>query len=230
MKHKELILFLKDFLKVEPKQKDIALALYVNTNVISTRASRNSIYDIQEILKIGKYFNIPEEEILKEIILNFAKENNFNLQKLSNKDENSSIEKGNIKVDCYSEYSVSVKDGKYQISGKKETVLFPIKLINKYSEDKKYFLINAEGDSMQPEIKNGDKLIIEIFNNNKITDNQIYVFVYNNQIYIKRLVKNINQLSVISDNSDKTIYPTRYINNSEYENITIIGKIAGLIR
>ncbi len=80
---------------------------------------------------------------------------------------------------------------------------------------------------MSPYIKDNDKLIIEYYNGEQIKDNSVYIFKYNNEIFIKRLVKNIDQIVVKSDNE---IYPIRFIDTNNTQNLSIIGQIVGLIR
>ena len=197
---------LQNITKKKITHNDMALILGVTKQAISSRVHRNS--------ELKHY----EWDILKDF---------YNNQYIY---ENNNVSNDNIIVDYYPEFKISVKNGKYKISGKKEAVSFPIKLVNEYLPDKKYFLIDAAGDSMQPEIKNGDKLIIEVSDNKEIKDNQVYIFSYKNKIFVKRLVQNVNQISVISDNQDKTIYPTQYISDINFDNTVIIGKIAGLTR
>ena len=102
--------------------------------------------------------------------------------------------------------------------------------IKNYMPFARYSVINAYGDSMQPTIQNGDRLIIEFVNHNVIRDNNIYVFFYDDKIFCKRLVQNIDSIVVISDNPDKNIYPTSAIEKAAMNEIHIIGRIAGLMR
>ena len=66
--------------------------------------------------------------------------------------------------------------------------------------------------------------------NEKINDNQIYLFIFDNQIFIKHIVKNINKMVIISGNNDKTIYPNQYIEQKDINKFKIIGKVVGVIR
>ena len=52
-------------------------------------------------------------------------------------------------------------------------------------------------------------------------------FEYNNEIFIKRLTKNIDQIVIKSDNE---LYPTRILQKNEFKKFSIIGQIIGLIR
>lgn len=101
------------------------------------------------------------------------------------------------------------------------------KIVLDYSGFKKYSVINASGDSMQPQIKDKDRLIVEHWNGEQITDNRVYIFRFKDQIFIKRLVLNLDQIVVKSDNKE---YQTRYIEAPQADDFQIIGKIVGLMR
>ena len=49
---------------------------------------------------------------------------------------------------------------------------------------------------MVPIIDNGDKLIVEHWNGNQIQDNKIYVFCFNNEFFVKRLCKNLDEIII----------------------------------
>lgn len=88
-------------------------------------------------------------------------------------------------------------------------------------------MITASGDSMSPAIENGDKLIVEHWCDSQIQDNKIYVFCFNNEFFVKRLSKNLDEIIIKSDNPD---YRTKTINGSTANELTVIGKIVGIIR
>lgn len=54
-----------------------------------------------------------------------------------------------------------------------------------------------------------------------------YIFSYKDEIFIKRLVKNINQLIIIPENK---LYDTIKLQGEELKEINIIGQIVGLMR
>lgn len=99
-------------------------------------------------------------------------------------------------------------------------------VIDNYSVNNHYYIISAVGSSMSPTINNCDRLIIQEYNNEQICDNVIYLFKCNNEIFVKRLVKNINQIICISDNNkieDVIIDPDNC-------NFKILGRVIGLYR
>ena len=100
-------------------------------------------------------------------------------------------------------------------------------LIDKFSKQKRYSIINATGNSMAPTIDSGDKLVVEHWTGDQIQDNKIYVFCFNNEFFVKRLSKNLDEIIIKSDNSD---YRTRTISGDTISELTLIGKIVDVIK
>ena len=80
---------------------------------------------------------------------------------------------------------------------------------------------------MTPHILDRDRLIVEHYDGGQIRDNRIYIFRYYDNIFVKRLVLNLDQIIVISDNEK---YQQRTIERSEVDNFQIIGRIVGIFR
>ena len=80
---------------------------------------------------------------------------------------------------------------------------------------------------MFPTINDGDKLLIEHWDNNQITDNKVYVFCYKSEIFVKRLSKNLDEIIIKSDNPN---YSTRTVKGDDMNDITLIGQIVGIVR
>ena len=128
--------------------------------------------------------------------------------------------------DCVNiEYFLNISDFKNKNSAR--NIKIPIKCFDNFSNSKNYFILKYAGDTMHPFIKNHDKLLIERHQGEQITDNQIYIFNYENEIFIKRLVKNIDQIVIKSDNE---FYPARFLDKAQIGNFSLIGQIIGLIR
>ena len=100
-------------------------------------------------------------------------------------------------------------------------------MISGYSRNKLYSMINASGNSMSPTIDNGDKLIVEHWNGNQIQDNKIYVFCFNNEFFVKRLSKNLDEIIIKSDNPE---YRIRTINGKSAAELILIGKIVATVK
>ena len=100
-------------------------------------------------------------------------------------------------------------------------------MISGYSKNKLYSMINAAGNSMSPTIEPGDKLIVEHWNGDQIQDNKIYVFCYNNEFFVKRLSKNIDEIIIKSDNPE---YRVRTIPAKSFSDLILVGKIVATIK
>lgn len=230
MKHNELLKTVELFIERKPKQKEIAEALDLSISVIGKRAERNSEYNMGEILKVGEYFDIDNETMMTKMVYDFAQKNNLlkqanNIIKFHKKRDNM-ISEDEFCADYYPEVFGSCGTGTFVPAEFKEVIRIPKSCVNGFSKDKHYSVINAYGDSMKPYIQDRDLLIFEDYNGEQICDNRIYVFRYEDKIFIKRLVLNINQLIIKSDNIE---YKPIILDLAQTE-IQIIGKFAGLMR
>lgn len=222
MKHNELVEIIENQTGEKPKQREIAEALGNSVSVIGKRAERNSSYDFNELSKINEYFG------MKYFEFNLFESANTNrmIKNVLNKttDDNTSI-----MANYYPEIFGSCGTGTFVPAEYKERIHVPKHCIHNYSKGKNYSVINARGDSMQPYIQDKDLLIFEDYDGEQICDNRIYVFRYGDKIFVKRLILNINQLIIKSDNPAPE-YKTITIDLTENTNIQIIGKFAGLMR
>lgn len=149
------------------------------------------------------------------------------LYKLIEKNPGTPIGEEYIKVDYYPDVFGSCGGGAFVFSEHKEVMEVPRKCFKSFSGVKTYSVINAIGDSMYPFIMDKDRLIVEHYNGEQIKDNRVYVFRFYDNIFIKRLILNLDQVVVKSDN---TQYQVRYIERNEAENLQIIGQIVGIMR
>ncbi len=85
-------------------------------------------------------------------------------------------------------------------------------------------LLNMEGDSMHPTLK--DKSILAIEELEAFKQDGVYVFTFDNTLYVKRLQKSREGIKVISDNP---IYDAWFINRDEVDTpiFTIHGRVTG---
>lgn len=206
MRHSELILTLHNLTKHKPTQQNIADILGCGIGTISARAFRDSNYSESELAKIGNYYNT---NLLDNDFVNAVK-----------------LKSDSIEVVYYPDVFGSCGNGVFIPAETKEKIQVPIKAIDSYNSNKTYSVINAVGDSMKDYILDKDMLIVEQYNGEQIKDNRIYVFRYGDNLFVKRLVLNINQLVVISDNPD---YDTIKI-ELPCDNLQIIGQVVGLMR
>lgn len=178
------------------------------------------------INRVNRKQQLKEFEILK---LDDAFKNEINKTNHI-KTELISEKNNTITLDYYPDVFGSCGTGYFVSSEHKEQIQVPVNaLFKKLSQGKKYSVINAIGNSMSPYIEPQDKLIVEHLDNQPIIDNHVYVFCYDNDLYIKRLYKNIDEIIAKSDNPDP-IFKVKSIPKTEWNNIQIVGEIVGLMR
>ncbi len=198
MRYSELLTTLQNLIKFVPKQADLCRILDCQRATMSARLKRDSEFSDEEISKIEDFYGIS----------------------IIGPDKNSVV------LDYYPDVYGSCGFGSMVYEEAPEKIAVTKNLINDYSTVEKYTVINARGLSMAPLIMDMDKLIVKHHNDEQIIDNDVYVFRYNGELFIKRLVKNIDQIICISENKDfekRPITPTA-------NNFRIIGRVVGLIR
>ena len=206
MKYTELQNILIKKLGRNITQAEIAEVLHLERSSISMRIKRNSDVSENHKLRIEDYFGFE----------------------LSEKQPNEVVcDDKFIDAKYFTDVIGSCGSGIFEQSQNFELVKIPKYLVDIPNTKKDYSIITAKGNSMSGAIEDGDKLLVESFDNEQIIDNQIYVFCYKQELFIKRLCKNINQIIIKSDNKD---FPTRYIENDDINNIYIIGKVVALVR
>ena len=199
MKYSSIIEALTNSLNFIPKQADLGRILNISRATMSNRVKNNSKFSDEEIALIEEFYGvkIDKQIAIKEVSLDFYP-NVF----------------GSCGVGCMVFDETSEK-----ISVTKD-------VITNYSPSNQYSIISARGSSMSPVINDDDKLIIQHNVENQIVDDNVYLFKYNDELFIKRLVKNVDQIVCISENprfQDRIIEPTA-------ENFSILGKVVGLFR
>jgi phage repressor protein C with HTH and peptisase S24 domain len=202
MKLDELLKLIANKTNSYVNQSLLAEALGITRQTVSNRIKNDSQVTVAEIDKVESFFNI------------------------------SIFEKNNTTteityIDYYMNVFASCGNGNIVFSEDKIKLPIPVTLISGFSNKKTYSMINASGNSMNPTIDNGDKLIVEHWNGEQIQDNKIYVFCFNNDLFIKRLSKNLDEIIIKSDNPE---YRIRTISGSTVEDLSLIGKVVGIIK
>ena len=168
--------------------------------------------------------NEPEEKYILTIC------NKYNIEKeffyTNNVIFSDNIEK--VTLDYYPDVFGSCGNGAFVLSDIKEKIQIPKQaFFQGFSNKKTYSVINAVGNSMEPLIYDKDKVIIEHFDGGQIMDNKPYIFCYKDEIFIKRLAKNVNQLMIIPENK---MYDIIKLTKEEMNDVYVIGQIVGLMR
>lgn len=198
LKYKYCLDTLNSILNFKPTHTDIAKIINVSANALSNRLSNDGYLKKDEIKKIEQFYNTS-----------FVEETDL------------------IDIDFYPEDFGCFNKNRFIFSKNKKSLKIPKKCFENFSKLKHYSIITAQGDTMNPYIKDRDKLIVEHWCGGQIIDNRVYVFCFNNEIFAKRLVNNIDQIAIKSDNE---IYPIRFINKKEITSFIVIGQIVGLLR
>lgn len=215
---------LQNLTNLKIKQIDLANALGTTKSNISLRIKNGSMATLSEIKKIVTFLGIPGAHNVLNALL--QKENRLIEHEI---DEAEVIEHtpDTISVDFYPDVFGSCGSGSFVFSENKEVIDVPRRSFKCFQAFKKYSVINATGDSMQPHILDKDRLIVEHWTGEQIRDNKIYVFRFHDNIFIKRLVLNLDQIIVKSDNKE---YPARHIERGDLDNFQLIGRIVGIMR
>lgn len=222
---KELQIELQKLTSTKITQVDFANALGTTKSNISLRIKNGSEATLEEIKKIIAHLNIKGAyDVINKLL---AKQNQLINDNITEDTMPASDNDDCINTDYYPDVFGSCGGGSFVYSETKEVMQVPKKLIKFYSPVKRYSVINATGDSMSPYILDKDLLVVEHYNGEQISDNKIYVFRFYDNIFIKRLVLNLDQIVVKSDNAQ---YQARLIERTEADNFQIIGKIVGILR
>ena len=189
--------------QIKVSQQMVADALNVAQGAISQRIKSNKAFTLDELIKIEQAMGLPAGS-------------------LSGIQSNDNC----IDLDYFSDVWASCGTGAVIFEETREKLSVPTSLIQNYSKTNRYSVINSRGDSMTPFIQDRDKLIVEHWNGGQIIDNCIYVFRYANELFVKRLVKNITQIVIKSDNP---LYEPIKITDKD-QDFEVIGQIVGLMR
>ena len=200
MKYSELLPTLQNLIGYKPTAKEISDILnFSSEKVYYTRAQRDSSFSFEEIAKIEEYYAI-------KLIGGGSADT--------------------VQIDFYPDVFGSCGSGLMVFDESSEKLSVTKDVITNYSPANKYSIISARGSSMSPIINDDDRLIIQHNVESQIIDDTVYLFRYNGELFIKRLVKNVDQVICISENprfQDRIIEPKE-------DNFSIIGKVVGLFR
>lgn len=201
MKYNELSERLQNLTQTKISQKTIANVLEIGASAISNKVARDNDFSLEELIKIEQAMGLPMGSL-------------------------SGVSSSDITLDYYPDVFGSCGNGAIVFNESKEKLAVTKDIITNYSASNQYSIISARGSSMSPTINDDDKLVIQHNLNEQIIDDTVYLFRYNDELFIKRLVKNVDQIVCISENprfQDRIIEP-------KGDNFSIIGKVVGLFR
>lgn len=200
MRSSVLFATLQNLIQYKPSQNEIAKIIGVKQSVIGNRVMRDSEFKDEEVKLLETHYAVSLR---------------------GNSDPNT------IQLDFYDNVAGSCGAGLMVFDESCHKISVPKDIISRYSTTNKYSVILAKGSSMQPEIMDNDKVIIKMWNGEQIIDDRIYLFRYDNEIFLKKLCKNFDQIVVKSNNPE---FPHRFIEGDKIKNLNIIGEVVGLLR
>lgn len=250
MKFKELKKILTKHEGKKITNDDIGLALGTTGQNIGKRDRTGSVLNLEEIGKIEKSFKIklinyaklPEIQNYEKKFNKFQQENYYNIiptdledlttypnDQLTPKETNKII-----RVPFYPDLKASCGDGTLRPFSIPVSEYYPISSDYGLCKNKKYFIVPAFGPSMEKTIYDKELIIFERWENKQIVDDKVYLFRHNGRWYIKRLILNINEIIVLSDNNTKDdsgepIYKPQIIKIEDLYTLEIFGKFKGKI-
>ena len=199
-------------------------------NLINIKKETMHIKEVQDTLRRLKNTNISQGDIAKAIGTTrsnvsqlFAKNSSLDDEKIEKIEKFFNIKfdtngekslENLIKVPVYSGYDMENANGYIYISGGKNAKpLCP-------------FAIEVASDSMAPYINRGDFAVFD-GGFNSIEDGKIFLIRFEGNFFIKRILDNINNIILKSDNRD---YTDISINSFKNEKIEVVGRLHSLLR
>lgn len=225
-------------------QLDLALSIGVSKGYISlveigkTKLTDKYKRQIEAIelgeLPLYKQSGKNKGQILNQSTSKFDKEKTSNKQVTSTSETASPlIIENNIYIDEILDIYTTCKSGIFIPPANIVKVAIQQNSIRNYRAGNNYIRFTVFGDDMEPEIKNGDKLIFKTFDKDidTIENNVVYAIRYNKDFFVRRLVKNLNKIYIKADNPAQE-YETIVLdeNSDDFKMLTVIGKIVSLQR
>jgi len=193
-------------------QKELASILEVDSSAISKAKKRNSV-PRSWFTKLAKKFNLnPEwmETGTGKMHLNSQEQSETEFNVIPKVRARLSAGGGSFETE-------SDIEGYY--SFKKEWLL-------KKGNPHKMVLMDIFGNSMEPELRDGDTVLIDL-SKNEILAGAMYAIGVDDTVRVKRVEKLPDKLVLISENNR---YSPEYIQGDEINNIRILGKVIWICR
>ena len=193
-------------------QTELASALKINRSAITQARKKNSIPD-KWILQLYKTFGLNPDWVETGSGRTFIKK--------SASDD--SIFKNIPKVKA----RLSAGGGSFEVGSEVEGYYaFRKDWLTTKGNRNKMLLMDIFGNSMEPEMKDGDTILIDE-SQKDILAGAIYAVGIDDTIMVKRVEKHPNKLVLLSDNKD---YSPIYLQGNEINSVRIIGKVIWISR
>jgi len=188
-------------------QNDLAKALGINRSGITHARNNNKIPD-KWILKLYKAFGLNPEWIetgIGSVFLGFKKESDSEFKYVPKVKATLSAGGGSFSTD----------------SEVIDNLCFKKEWLARKGSANSMVAMEVFGHSMEPEIKDGDTVLLDQSQVN-IFAGAVYAVGIEDTILVKRLEKHPNKLVLCSDNHD---YAPIFLDATDMENVRIIGKV-----
>ena len=193
-------------------QNELAAALKVNRSAVTQARKKNSIPD-KWILKLYKSYGLNPEWVETGKGPTFIGASNGSDSKFKN------IPKVKARL-C-------AGGGSFEVGAEIEGYYaFRKDWLAAKGTVSKMVLMDIFGNSMEPEIKDGDTILIDE-SQKDILAGAIYAVGIDDTIMVKRLEKLPNKLVLLSDNKD---YSSIYLQGNDMNSVRIIGKVVWVCR
>lgn len=205
--------FLERLGKAKPiiSQADLAKALNISRAAITQQRKKDTIPK-KWILSLSQTFNINPAWLEEGSLPVFLNQDNFN-------DTYRQIPKVSARL--------SAGYGSFETEPEfKELYSFRKEWLDKKGKANDMVLMDIVGNSMEPELKEGDTVLIDQ-SQKKVLAGAIYAVGLEDTVVVKRLEKRPNKLVLISENSN---YPMMVFEGEEMNSVRIIGKVIWICR
>ncbi len=191
-------------------QTKLASTLGINRSAI-TQAKRNDSIPDRWILRLSRLFGFNPDWIEKGIG-----------EKLVNIDDETEFRKiPKVKA------RLSAGGGSFEVEDEIEGLYsFKKDWLRSRGNSGKMVLMDIFGNSMEPELKDGDTVLVDQ-SQKDIMAGAIYAVGIDDTVMVKRLEKHPNKLVLLSDNKD---YSPIYLQGGEINTVRIIGKVIWICR
>ena len=192
-------------------QTELASALNINRSAITQARKKDSIPD-KWILQLYRSFGLNPDWL-----------ETGNGQRFHKKPDSDSIYKNIPKVKA----RLCAGGGSFEVGSEIEGYYaFRKDWLGAKGTINKMVLMDIFGNSMEPEMKDGDTILIDE-SQRDVLAGAIYAVGVDDTIMVKRLEKHPNKLVLLGDNKD---YSPIYLQGSEINSVRIIGKVIWVSR
>lgn len=200
-----------------PEDKQLPKQKYDVVDRIKILIDKNNISSSQFAAKVGiarsnltKWQNMErgQRNLSLNTLRKIAEAYNVSISWLQNGDSSEPLpdKYGNVQLCSIPCYEVAAGAGEtyapsYEEMTDLKTINYPVADIERHNtKGSNCFCMLVKGDSMEPTLNDGDKIIVDKIADNNIIDGQIYVFNYGDYVRVKRLSKIIDGILISSDN------------------------------